>query len=83
MFVSNPKGMDDKVRRRLLDGVRDLNPLKPEAIGDPEINTRIQSYEMQNGNCGRDHHMKAYSVWVAGEGVKKYCSETKKKRALE
>ncbi len=46
LFVSNPKGMDDKVRRRLLDGVRDLNHLKLEAVGDPEINTRIQSYEM-------------------------------------
>ena len=46
LFVSNPKGMDDKVRRRLLDGVRDLNQLKLDAVGDPEINTRIQSYEM-------------------------------------
>ncbi len=46
LFVSNPKGMNDKVRRRLLDGVRDLNHLKLEAVGDPEINTRIQSYEM-------------------------------------
>ena len=46
LFVSNPKGIDDKVRRRLLDGVRDLNQLKLEAVGDPEINARIQSYEM-------------------------------------
>ena len=46
LFVSNPKGIDDKVRRRLLDGVRDLNQLKLEAVGDPEINSRIQSYEM-------------------------------------
>jgi hypothetical protein len=46
LFVSNPKGMDDKVRRRLLNGVRDLNQLKLEAVGDPEINARIQSYEM-------------------------------------
>ena len=46
LFVSNPKGMDDKVRRRLLDSVRDLNQLKLDAMDDPEINTRIQSYEM-------------------------------------
>jgi hypothetical protein len=46
LFVSNPKGIDDKVRRRLLDGVRELNQLKLEAVGDPEINARIQSYEM-------------------------------------
>ncbi len=46
LFVSNPKGINDKVRRRLLDGVRDLNQLNFEAVGDPEINTRIQSYEL-------------------------------------
>jgi hypothetical protein len=46
LFVSNPKGIDDQVRRRLLDGVRELNQLKLDAVGDPEINTRIQAYEM-------------------------------------
>ena len=46
LFVSNPKGIDDKVRRRLLDSMRDLNQLKLDAVGDPEINPRIQSYEM-------------------------------------
>jgi hypothetical protein len=46
LFVSNPKGMNDPVRRRLLDSVRELNQLKLEAVGDPEINTRIQSFEM-------------------------------------
>ena len=46
LYVSNPKGMDDKVRRRLLDGVHQLNQLKLDALGDPEINTRIQSFEM-------------------------------------
>ena len=46
LFVSNPKGIDSKVRRRLLDGIRDLNQMKLESVGDPEINTRIQSFEM-------------------------------------
>jgi hypothetical protein len=46
LFVSNPKGIDDKVRRRLLDSVRDINQLKLDAVGDPEIHTRIQAYEM-------------------------------------
>lgn len=46
LFVSNPKGMDSKVRRRVLDSVRELNQMKLEAVGDPEISTRIQSYEM-------------------------------------
>ena len=46
LFVSNPKGIDSRVRRRLLDGMRDLNQLRLEAVGDPEIETRIQSFEM-------------------------------------
>ena len=25
---------------------------------------------MANGNYGRDHHMKAFSVWMAGGGIK-------------
>ena len=32
LFVSNPKGIDDKVRRRLLDSVRDLNQLKLDSV---------------------------------------------------
>jgi hypothetical protein len=46
LFVSNPKGIDARARRRLLDGMRDMNALRLEAVGDPEINTRIQAYEM-------------------------------------
>ena len=46
LFVSNPKGITDKVRRRLLDGVQQINQMKLEAVGDPEIATRIQAYEM-------------------------------------
>lgn len=46
LFVSNPKGISSGIRRRLLDGMRDLNQLKHDAVGDPEIQTRIQSYEM-------------------------------------
>ena len=26
--------------------------------------------EMANGNYGRDHHMKAFSIWMAGGGIK-------------
>jgi Protein of unknown function (DUF1501) len=46
LFVSNPAGMDGALRRRVLDGVRDLNQLKLDAMGDPEIETRIQAFEM-------------------------------------
>lgn len=46
LFVNNPEGINSKVRRRLLDGVRQMNQLKLESVGDPEIATRIESFEM-------------------------------------
>jgi hypothetical protein len=46
LFVSNPPGVDTDVRRRSLDAIRDLNTLRRDAIGDPEIHTRIAAYEM-------------------------------------
>ncbi len=46
LFVNNPEGITPQIRRRLLDGMKDINGLRQEAIGDPEIATRIASYEM-------------------------------------
>jgi uncharacterized protein DUF1501 len=46
LFLSNPAGMSPTVRRRILDSVRDINGMKLEAIGDPEIATRIDQYEL-------------------------------------
>ncbi|QQS47003.1 MAG: DUF1501 domain-containing protein [Acidobacteriota bacterium] len=46
LFVSNPDGVSDEVRRGSLDAIRDLNQANREAIGDPEIETRIAAYEM-------------------------------------
>ena len=46
LFVSNPKGMDQAMRRDLLDGVNQLNRLQYESVGDPEIATRIEAYEL-------------------------------------
>ncbi|HKB41272.1 MAG TPA: DUF1501 domain-containing protein [Gemmataceae bacterium] len=46
LFLSNPKGMDAPGRRRSLDTLKALNELQLEAVGDPEILTRIQQYEM-------------------------------------
>ena len=46
LFVGNPRGIDRPMRRRLLDGIRDLNQIQLDAVGDPEIATRIQSFEL-------------------------------------
>ncbi len=46
LFLSNPEGMDAEGRRRVIDGVNALNRERLEAVGDPEIETRIAQYEM-------------------------------------
>jgi hypothetical protein len=46
LFLSNPKGMSSGVRRTVLDAIREINGEKHAAIGDPEIATRIEQYEM-------------------------------------
>jgi hypothetical protein len=46
LYLSNPPGIDAATRRRMLDGVGDLNRLAAQSFGDPEINTRIAQYEM-------------------------------------
>lgn len=46
LYVSNPPGVDAAVRRSVLDSVRELNAMKLETVGDPEIATRIEQYEM-------------------------------------
>ena len=44
--ISNPAGVDDKMRRQMLDAVAQINEKSFEHIGDPDINTRITQYEM-------------------------------------
>ncbi len=46
LYVSNPPGMDGAIRRQLLDGVQAFNKQSLGRIGDPEIQTRIDAYEM-------------------------------------
>ena len=46
LFVSNPEGVDAQTRRASLDLIRDLNQVRRQAVGDPEIDTRISAYEM-------------------------------------
>jgi hypothetical protein len=44
--VSSPKGVDPQLQKETLDLVEALNKKRLETIGDPEIATRIASYEM-------------------------------------
>ncbi|HTA30299.1 MAG TPA: DUF1501 domain-containing protein, partial [Candidatus Cybelea sp.] len=46
LYLSNPKGVDDQIQRDTLDSVRALNQQHLDVVGDPEISTRISSYEM-------------------------------------
>jgi uncharacterized protein (DUF1501 family) len=44
--VDNPAGIDTRLQRDTLDLVADLNQKRLGTVGDPEIATRIASYEM-------------------------------------
>src|ERR1051325_8687066 len=46
LYINNPPGVSPEVRRRTLDGLRQLNEINHEIVGDPETHTRIQQYEM-------------------------------------
>ncbi|HLH52985.1 MAG TPA: DUF1501 domain-containing protein [Verrucomicrobiae bacterium] len=46
LYLSNPKGMDRQMQRDSLDSIVRLNQKHFDAVGDPEIATRINSYEM-------------------------------------
>jgi hypothetical protein len=46
LFLSNPQGVDAELQRDSLDSLRRLNQMKLDDAGDPEIATRINSFEM-------------------------------------
>ena len=46
LYLSNPAGMDQGTRRRMLDDLSKLNAMKLAEYHDPEISTRISQYEM-------------------------------------
>jgi hypothetical protein len=46
LYLSDPPGIDRDLRRKMLDGLGELNRLQQAKDGDPEIETRITQYEM-------------------------------------
>ncbi|HTU22580.1 MAG TPA: DUF1501 domain-containing protein [Gemmataceae bacterium] len=46
LYLSNPRGVDAQIQRESLDTLQRLNKARLDVIGDPEIATRINSFEM-------------------------------------
>jgi hypothetical protein len=46
LYLSDPKGMNRGLRRKMLDSISTLNQKQLQESGDPEIATRIAQYEM-------------------------------------
>jgi hypothetical protein len=46
LYLSNPRGVDRELQADTLEGLSKLNRLRLDAVGDPEIATRISAFEM-------------------------------------
>jgi hypothetical protein len=46
LHIRNPEGIDREARREFIDELSQLNQLKLDEFGDPEIATRVAQYEM-------------------------------------
>ncbi len=51
LFINNPAGVDDKVRRKTLDGKKALNEINFRNVGDPETHTRGSSNTNSRSGC--------------------------------
>lgn len=46
LYLKDPEGLDRFERRKMLDQLAQLNDLSYQEFGDPEINAKVQQYEM-------------------------------------
>ncbi len=46
LYLSNPKGINTRARRQLIDSMQELNRRQLGVIGDPDIATHIENYEL-------------------------------------
>ena len=46
LYLSNPPGINQQVRRKFLDDLAELNQINAKEYGDPEILSRVAQYEM-------------------------------------
>ncbi len=65
LFLANPAGISAKMQRRSLDVLKELNQQRLDVVGDPEISTRINSFEM------------AYRMQTSGPELMDISKETK------
>ncbi|MBG30548.1 MAG: sulfatase [Opitutae bacterium] len=84
LFLSNPKGVGPKERRRVVEAVNKLNQRQLDDVGDPEIATRISQYEMayrmqtsvpELKDLSREPKkvLEAYGAKVGGSGFANNC----------
>jgi hypothetical protein len=45
-YVRNPDGVSREQQRQLVDTINELNSIRNESVGNPEIDTRVAQYEM-------------------------------------
>lgn len=65
LYLSNPAGVDNQLQQDSLEAIKRLNQMKLDTTGDPEIATRIASYEM------------AYRMQMSAPGVMDLSQEPK------
>ncbi|HEU5116382.1 MAG TPA: DUF1501 domain-containing protein, partial [Isosphaeraceae bacterium] len=46
LYINDPPGVPRNIRRSTLDGLKQLNEMTYQAVGDPETHTRIEQYEL-------------------------------------
>ncbi len=46
LYLNDPEGLPRELRRGMLNGLNEINAIRQQQTGDPEITTRIQQYEM-------------------------------------
>ena len=46
LYIRDPNGVSREVRRKMLDGLSELNQIRHQEIGNPETLARIEQYEM-------------------------------------
>ncbi|TSD67301.1 DUF1501 domain-containing protein [Inquilinus sp. KBS0705] len=46
LYLKDPNGLDRHERRKMLDNIAALNDISYKEFGDPEINAKVQQYEM-------------------------------------